>query len=85
VIGELRSPVLQGGEYFFEKYPTTPHSHALTMELRGEDRHNAYRGVSEKCVPLVARGVLCPAPGSLRKPETADRETRTSLLTPPQA
>lgn len=59
-----------------------PHPHALTMELRGEDRRNAYRGVSEKCVPLWHEGVLCLDLDSLRKLETADARTRESVLTP---
>ena len=59
-----------------------PHPHALTMERRGEDRHNAYRGVSEKCVPLWHEGVLCLDLDSRRKLETADRETQTAILTP---
>ena len=59
-----------------------PHPHALTMELRGEDRRNAYRGVSEKCVPLWHEGVLCLDLDSLRKLETADARTRDSVLTP---
>ena len=59
-----------------------PHPHALTMELRGEDKHNAYRGVSEKCVPLWHEGVLCLDLDTLRKLETADAETREAILTP---
>ena len=59
-----------------------PHPHALTMERRGEDRHNAYRGVSEKCVPLWHEGVLCLDLDTLRKLETADAETREAILTP---
>ena len=59
-----------------------PHPHALTMERRGEDRHNAYRGVSEKCVPLWHEGVLCLDLVTLRKLETADAETREAILTP---
>ena len=59
-----------------------PHPHALTMERRGEDRHNAYRGVSEKCVPLWHEGVLCLDLTTLRKLETADAETREAILTP---
>ena len=59
-----------------------PHPHALTMERRGEDRHNAYRGVSEKCVPLWHEGVLCLDLDSLRKLETAGAETREAILTP---
>ena len=59
-----------------------PHPHALTMERRGEDRHNAYRGVLEKCVPLWHEGVLCLDLDTLRKLETADAETREAILTP---
>ena len=59
-----------------------PHPHALTMERRGEDRHNAYRGVSEKCVPLWHEGVLCLDLDTLRKLETADAETREAILIP---
>ena len=59
-----------------------PHPHALTMERRGEDRHNAYRGVSEKCVPLWHEGVLCLDLDTLRKLEKADAETREAILTP---
>ena len=59
-----------------------PHPHALTLERRGEDRHNAYRGVSEKCVPLWHEGVLCLDLDSLRKLETAGAETREAILTP---
>ena len=59
-----------------------PHPHALTMERRGEDRHNAYRGVSEKCVPLWHEGVLCLDLDTLRKLETAGAETREAILTP---
>ena len=59
-----------------------PHPHALTMELRGEDRHNAYRGVSEKCVPLWHEGVLCLDLDSLRKLETADAQTLEAILRP---
>lgn len=59
-----------------------PHPHALTLERRGEDRHNAYRGVSEKCVPLWHEGVLCLDLDTLRKLETADAETREAILTP---
>ena len=59
-----------------------PHPHALTLERRGEDRHNAYRGVSEKCVPLWHEGVLCLDLNTLRKLETADAETREAILTP---
>lgn len=62
-----------------------PHPHALTLEHRGEDRHNAYRGVSERCVPLWHEGVLCLDLDSLRKLETADTQTREAILTPPQA
>ena len=62
-----------------------PHPHALTMEHRGEDRHNAYRGVSEKCVPLWHEGVLCLDLTTLRKLENADAETRAAVLTPAQA
>ena len=56
--------------------------YALTMELRGEDTHNAYRGVSEKCVPLWHEGVLCLDLETLRKLETAEREVREAVLTP---
>lgn len=59
-----------------------PHPHALTFERRGEDRHNAYRGVSEKCVPLWHEGVLCLDLDSLRKLEKADGETRQAIMTP---
>ena len=59
-----------------------PHPHALTMEHRGEDRHNAYRGVSERCVPVWHEGVLCLDLDSLRKLETADPDTRAAVLTP---
>ena len=59
-----------------------PHPHALTMERRGEDRHNAYRGVSEKCVPLWHEGVLCLDLDTLRRLETADGVTREAILTP---
>jgi hypothetical protein len=59
-----------------------PHPHALTMERRGEDRHNAYRGVSEKCVPLWHEGVLCLDLETLRKLETAEKEVREAVLTP---
>ena len=59
-----------------------PHPHALTMEHRGEDGHNAYRGVSEKCVPLWHEGVLCLDLTTLRKLENADAETREAILTP---
>jgi hypothetical protein len=62
-----------------------PHRHALTMELRGEDKHNAYRGVSEKCVPLWHEGVLCLDLDTLRKLEAAGEETRAAILTPPHA
>ena len=62
-----------------------PHPHALTMERRGEDKHNAYRGVSEKCVPLWHEGVLCLDLDSLRKLETAKKEVRESILVPPKA
>ena len=62
-----------------------PHPHALTLERRGEDRHNAYRGVSEKCVPLWHEGVLCLDLDSLRKLETADVQTREAVLSPSQA
>jgi len=62
-----------------------PHPHALTMERRGEDRHNAYRGVSEKCVPLWHEGVLCLDLDSLRKLETAKKEVREAILVPPKA
>ena len=57
-----------------------PHPHALTLERRGEDRHNAYRGVSERCVPLWHEGVLCLDLDSLRKLETADPRTREAVL-----
>jgi hypothetical protein len=60
-----------------------PHPHALTLERRGEDRHNAYRGVSEKCVPLWHEGVLCLDLDSLRKLETAKKEVREAILVPP--
>lgn len=50
-----------------------PHPHALTLEHRGEDKRNAYRGVSEKCVPLWHEGVLCLDLDTLRKPETAKK------------
>jgi hypothetical protein len=59
-----------------------PHPHALTVERRGEDRHNAYRGVSEKCVPLWHEGVLCLDLDTLRRLETADGVTREAILTP---
>ncbi len=62
-----------------------PHPHALTLERRGEDRHNAYRGVSERCVPLWHEGVLCLDLESLRKLETAKPETRAAVLIPPKA
>lgn len=62
-----------------------PHPHALTMERRGEDRHNAYRGVSEKCVPLWHEGVLCLDLDTLRRLETADGVTREAILTPTKA
>ena len=62
-----------------------PHPHALTLERRGEDRHNAYRGVSEKCVPLWHEGVLCLDLDSLRKLETATKEVREAILMPPAA
>ncbi|MBR5124938.1 MAG: hypothetical protein IKU90_07370 [Clostridia bacterium] len=59
-----------------------PHPHALTFEHRGEDRHNAYRGVSEKCIPLWHEGVLCLDLDTLRKLELAEPDVRTSVLTP---
>ena len=59
-----------------------PHPHALTFARRGEDRHNAYRGVSEKCVPLWHEGVLCLDLDTLRKLETADPITRKTVLSP---
>ena len=59
-----------------------PHPYALTFERRGEDKHNAYRGVSEKCVPLWHEGVLCLDLDSLRKLEKADGETRQAIMTP---
>ena len=62
-----------------------PHPHALTMERRGEDKHNAYRGVSEKCVPLWHEGVLCLDLDGLRKLETAKNEVREAILVPPKA
>ena len=57
-----------------------PHPHALTFERRGEDRHNAYRGVSEKCVPLWHEGVLCLDLDSLRKLMKAEGEQRKTLF-----
>ena len=62
-----------------------PHPHALTMERRGEDKHNAYRGVSEKCVPLWHEGVLCLDLDGLRKLVTAKNEVREAILVPPKA
>ena len=62
-----------------------PHPHALTLERRGEDRHNAYRGGSEKCVPLWHEGVLCLDLDSLRKLETTKKEVREAILMPPEA
>ena len=61
-----------------------PHPHALTMERRGEDRHNAYRGVSEKCVPLWHEGVLCLDLETLRRLETAKKEAAETVLKPVQ-
>lgn len=57
-----------------------PHPHALTFEHRGEDKHNAYRGVSEKCVPLWHEGVLCLDLDSLRRLIKAEGEQRGELL-----
>ena len=61
-----------------------PHPHALTVERRGEDRHNAYRGVSEKCVPLWHEGVLCLDLKTLRRLETAKVGALESVLKPVQ-
>lgn len=62
-----------------------PHPHALTMAHRGEDKRNAYRGVTELGVPLWHEGVLCLDLDSLRKLEKANAETRAAVLTPPKA
>jgi hypothetical protein len=76
---------LMAPEGVIRVYLFYPHPHALTMERRGEDRHNAYRGVSEKCVPLWHEGVLCLDLDSLRKLEIADTKTCEAVLIPPQA
>lgn len=62
-----------------------PHPHALTFEHRGEDKRNAYRGVSELGVPLWHEGVLCLDLDNLRKLETAKKEVREAILVPPKA
>ncbi len=62
-----------------------PHPHALTMAHRGEEKRNAYRGVTELGVPLWHEGVLCLDLDSLRKLETAKKEVREAILVPPKA
>lgn len=61
-----------------------PHPHALTMAHRGEEKRNAYRGVSELAVPLWHEGVLCLDLDHLRRLETADGDVRMAILTPPK-
>lgn len=61
-----------------------PHPHALTMAHRGEEKRNAYRGVSELGVPLWHEGVLCLDLENLRKLEMADGAVRETVLTPPK-